>query len=105
LEWEIGMIDAKLFTTFLLAFPGCVDHGTVVHELLHKVGLWHEQMRSDRDKYIKVHYGNITQGKYMDIGKNIFPLTKFTGFQSQFDKVNAWQSTTFNLPYDYLSVM
>jgi hypothetical protein len=73
------MMNDQIIHNFLLAFPGCVDHGTVVHELLHKVGLWHEQMRSDRDKYIKVHYGNITQGKYryMEIVNNLFPLKTY----------------------------
>ncbi|KAJ1368227.1 hypothetical protein KIN20_029310, partial [Parelaphostrongylus tenuis] len=32
---------------------------TVQHELLHVIGLWHEHMRYDRDKYVKIHYENI----------------------------------------------
>uniref|UniRef100_A0A914XTJ4 Metalloendopeptidase n=1 Tax=Panagrolaimus superbus TaxID=310955 RepID=A0A914XTJ4_9BILA len=41
----------------------CMFHDIVIHELLHSVGLWHEHMRHDRDKYIKVHYENIARGK------------------------------------------
>jgi hypothetical protein len=37
----------------------CLVFATVLHELLHKVGLWHEQMRYDRDDYITVKYDNI----------------------------------------------
>jgi hypothetical protein len=37
----------------------CITNGTVIHELMHKIGLWHEQMRQDRDEYINVHLENI----------------------------------------------
>uniref|UniRef100_A0A915M4T8 alpha-1,2-Mannosidase n=1 Tax=Meloidogyne javanica TaxID=6303 RepID=A0A915M4T8_MELJA len=70
------------------AYPGCTDHSTVIHELMHKVGLWHEQMRYDRDKYIKIHW------------ENIIP-----GLENQFGKIGQIQSTTYNLPYDYKSIM
>jgi hypothetical protein len=41
----------------------CISYVTVLHELMHKLGLWHEQMRYDRDKYIKVHWENIPDGE------------------------------------------
>jgi len=67
---------------------GCWYHGTIVHELLHAVGLWHEQSRYDRDNYITVHIDKVT--KYA---------------QFNFDLKLANESSTYGVPYSYDSVM
>ncbi|RWS04693.1 astacin-like metalloprotease toxin-like protein, partial [Dinothrombium tinctorium] len=66
---------------------GCAYFGTVVHELLHAVGLIHEQNRADRDDYVKI------------LWKNIDPK-----FKDQFKKINGKYFPQF-LPFDYNSVM
>ncbi|VDM61831.1 unnamed protein product [Angiostrongylus costaricensis] len=66
----------------------CVVIQIVQHELLHVIGLWHEHMRYDRDKYVRVNYMNIRPG-----------------LGSQFDIISSKYSTVFNIPYDYTSVM
>ena len=45
-------------------FGTCITHATVVHELFHKIGLWHiAPMRFDRDDHITVKYDNIAPSK------------------------------------------
>ncbi|KAH7693762.1 Protein NAS-5, partial [Aphelenchoides avenae] len=66
----------------------CIGHDIVIHELLHVVGLWHEHMRFDRDKYINVLF------------KNIAPI-----YFDQFTKVSSKETRSYGVPYDYGSVM
>ena len=60
--------------------------GTLLHEMGHVVGFWHEQARSDRDTYVTVKYNNIIKGS-----------------RSNFDQVlDSAQLLTL---YDYASIM
>ena len=44
---------------------GCVRVGTVVHEIMHSLGFFHEHTRPDRDKFIHIEWTNILNGKVM----------------------------------------
>ncbi|KAK6730525.1 hypothetical protein RB195_007156 [Necator americanus] len=63
----------------------CVRIEIVLHELIHVIGLWHEHQRHDRDKYVKVHYKNVDK-RYLDAFYKVY-------------------GTSYNLPYDYKSIM
>ncbi|KAL5017640.1 hypothetical protein ScPMuIL_007229 [Solemya velum] len=67
---------------------GCIRAGTVMHEMMHGLGFWHEQSRPDRDSFVQIVYNNIIAGK-----------------EKNFDKLPVDQADTLNLPYDYGSVM
>ncbi|KAL3083905.1 hypothetical protein niasHT_036476 [Heterodera trifolii] len=66
----------------------CITSNTVLHEIFHKLGLWHEHMRADRDKFIRVNFDNIP-----------FYL------HAQFRTVAKDRATTYGLRYDYRSLM
>ncbi|XP_076065419.1 hatching enzyme 1.2-like [Oratosquilla oratoria] len=61
--------------------------GKPIHELLHAIGIFHEQSRSDRDDHVIIIEENIN-----------------TDFLHNFDKQSD-ENTTYSYDYDYNSVM
>ena len=37
--------------------------GTLLHELMHAAGFFHEHTRPDRDTYVRIDFDNIIEGK------------------------------------------
>ncbi|XP_055334677.1 uncharacterized protein LOC129585819 isoform X2 [Paramacrobiotus metropolitanus] len=71
---------------FLLR-PNCFYlKGTIIHELMHTIGFYHEHSRPDRDDHVQVVWNNIRADK----------LSNFQIEQS---------GNTLGVPYDYSSVM
>ena len=68
--------------------PGCYSHRTIMHELFHAIGVFHEQSRPDRDEYVQVVEENI-QEKY----------------RFAFKKRNKFSVDSQGVSYDYASVM
>jgi len=68
------------------------EKGSMVHELLHSLGMGHEQTRSDRGAYVQVHWENIP--------------TEAMKFQYQVNPDSYLGSVSGgNLAYDYDSIM
>ncbi|GFG33885.1 hypothetical protein Cfor_09856 [Coptotermes formosanus] len=68
--------------------PNCLGgEGRTIHELLHALGIFHEQSRADRDQYIDVKF------------ENIIPE-----YRNNFNK-QSLENTTYNFQYDYDSIM
>lgn len=59
----VGKIGGAQYLTLQHTSTGsCLYKGTIVHELCHAIGQWHEQSRPDRDNYVTVNYENIISG-------------------------------------------
>ncbi|XP_073424456.1 hatching enzyme 1.2-like [Dendrobates tinctorius] len=79
----IGKISGK--QTVNLASPSCMMYGVIQHEAMHNLGFYHEHTRLDRDDYIEILWQNMDQANW--------------------DNFDVIDGNTYNLPYDYTSVM
>uniref|UniRef100_G1QWR9 Meprin A subunit n=1 Tax=Nomascus leucogenys TaxID=61853 RepID=G1QWR9_NOMLE len=67
---------------------GCAYKAIIEHEILHALGFYHEQSRTDRDDYVNIWWDQI-----------------LSGYQHNFDTYDDSLITDLNTPYDYESVM
>lgn len=72
-----------------LQVPGCMGKvGTVMHEILHAVGMYHEQNRFDRNKYVKINFNNIAVDKHIN-----------------FEMLSETEISSYGVDYDINSVL
>ncbi|XP_057607875.1 meprin A subunit alpha [Chionomys nivalis] len=67
---------------------GCDYKAIIEHELLHALGFYHEQSRTDRDDYVTIHWDEI-----------------LPDYEHNFNTYDDNTITDLNTPYDYESVM
>lgn len=84
--------------------------GRPIHELLHALGIFHEQSRSDRDKFVKINFDNVIPRinclilTYFSHAKHLNNFIMFLEYRSNFDK-QSLKNTTYQFEYDFDSVM
>lgn len=72
-----------------LQVPGCMGKvGTVMHEILHAVGMYHEQNRFDRNKHVKINFNNIAVDKHIN-----------------FEMLSETEISSYGVDYDINSVL
>lgn len=67
---------------------GCWNTGTILHEVAHALGFFHEQSRPDRDQYVEIMWNNIKSGE-----------------KHNFDKYTTKIIDSLDTEYDYESIM
>lgn len=61
---QVLSIDVHCFKYHTTMF-----NGTILHEIMHTLGFWHEHTRPDRDQYIRVNFDNVQPGRLFYVYK------------------------------------
>ncbi|XP_023230424.1 astacin-like metalloprotease toxin 1 [Centruroides sculpturatus] len=72
---------------YIILKKRCEYVGTIVHEIVHALGFYHEQNRPDRDNYLIIHWENIKEGEEVN-----------------FERLSPDKITIYN-DFDYESIM
>uniref|UniRef100_A0A914D7J1 Metalloendopeptidase n=1 Tax=Acrobeloides nanus TaxID=290746 RepID=A0A914D7J1_9BILA len=67
---------------------GSEGFGAIIHELMHTIGFYHEQSRTDRDNYVTIHMENVLEDA-----------------KTNFDTYDLEKITHLGTSYDYESIM
>ncbi|XP_065090087.1 blastula protease 10-like [Ochlerotatus camptorhynchus] len=84
----LGIGEQQLHLDPSAVDTGCFRIGTIVHEFIHALGFYHMQSATDRDDFVEILYENIQDGK-----------------ENNFAAYDESSVTSFNVRYDYGSVM
>ncbi|XP_063586085.1 astacin-like [Penaeus indicus] len=82
---------------------GCIYHGTIIHELMHAIGFFHEQCRKDRDNYVTINYQNIdpSMAYNFDIDQN----SQYVGENYQYDSIMHYGKYAFSIQWGVLETI
>jgi len=75
----------------------CLVNGIIQHEMMHTMGFKHEQVRGDRDEYVRIHYENIDskyRNNFKRIGDPVAEREKSSSYD--FGSVMHYRSTSFS---------
>jgi uncharacterized repeat protein (TIGR02543 family) len=67
--------------------------GTILHEMGHIIGLWHEQSRSDNATYVTLHYSSVIKGSWGNFQR---PTDNYQNLTSYYDYASLMQYPAFS---------
>ena len=67
--------------------------GTILHEMGHIIGLWHEQARPDSGTYVTLHYGSVIKGSWSNF---LPPADNYQYLTTYYDYASVMQYPSFS---------
>uniref|UniRef100_A0A7M5X434 Metalloendopeptidase n=1 Tax=Clytia hemisphaerica TaxID=252671 RepID=A0A7M5X434_9CNID len=74
---------------------GCVVISIIVHELLHSLGFFHEQSRTDRDSYLQIYLSKVDKGWHSNFDKNEVGMEAYHGTPYDLRSIMQYGKSTF----------
>nr|CAB43519.1 zinc proteinase [Astacus astacus] len=82
---------------------GCVYHGTIIHELMHAIGFYHEHTRMDRDNYVTINYQNVDPS--MTSNFDIDTYSRYVGEDYQYYSIMHYGKYSFSIQWGVLETI
>ena len=83
----------------------CHSCRTVVHEIGHAIGFWHEQSRPDRDRYVTINFTNIIDGKEHNFMKRNDHEVDYQGVTYDYGSIMHYHTNAFSKNESFLTIV
>ncbi|KAK8729507.1 hypothetical protein OTU49_008510 [Cherax quadricarinatus] len=86
-----------------LQSSGCIYHGTIIHELMHSIGFYHEHTRMDRDSYVHINYENVEPS--YTYAFDIDTYSRYVGEDYQYYSIMHYGKYSFSIQWGVLETI